>query len=170
MEAPTDGNAPCTVGAKRLPDGELAAAYRPLTQALERRFGQRVVVNHSQELLTSRRCQEGKTLGGLRSGHSVERVRKPRPTDLEPEQCRWVKDSGWTGQRPVHPNRRHDCRRARRRRATEDGVPKQCSSTPLWQKLVGAPMVVVPDHTPRDGRHSHRHFGLCDGCWGRRDV
>ena len=36
---------------------------RALTRALERRFVQRAVVNHSRELLTSRRRHEGERLG-----------------------------------------------------------------------------------------------------------
>ena len=63
-------------------------------------------------------------------------------------QCRQlglVEDCGWTGRRATHPrpSRRRGRRKARRRRAAEDGVP-------LQQNLVGAPMEVVPDHTPPD--------------------
>ena len=79
----------------------------------------------------------GTTTVASQSGQDEERVRKPRPPDLKPEQCRRVKDCGWTGQRPAHPNRRHGRRRARRRRA-EDGVHERPPSAPLRQKLVGA--------------------------------
>ena len=139
----------------------------------------------------------------FRSRQDKDRVQKPRPPDLEPQQCRQlglVEDGGWAGQRatPPRPSRRHGRPRARRRRAAEDGGPERCSRAPLQRNLVEAPMKVVPDHTPRAsadcrrrasqpgrkaapqrGRHKrwprrHRrppeHFGLCDGCWGRRDV
>ncbi|CAL8352917.1 unnamed protein product [Boreogadus saida] len=33
--------------------------------------------------------------------------------------------------------------------ATEDGVPERLSRGPLQRNLVGAPMEVVPDHTPQ---------------------
>ncbi|CAL8290125.1 unnamed protein product [Arctogadus glacialis] len=88
-------------------------------------------------------------------------ARKPRPPDLEPQQCRQlglVEDCGWTGQRATHPHpsRRRGRRRARRRRATEDGVPELHSSAPLRRKLVGATMEVIPDHTPRTSRDCWR--------------
>ncbi|CAL8389701.1 unnamed protein product [Boreogadus saida] len=92
-----------------------------------------------------------------------------------------------------------DCfRRARRRMVAEDGVPERRSGTPLQRNLVGAPMEVVPDHTPRTPaecwrrasqpgrkdvpqrgrrwqgprrwRRPPEHPELCVGCWGRRDV
>ena len=124
--------------------------------------------------------------------------------DLEPQQCRQlrlVEDCGWTGKRATHPrpSRRRGRRKARRRRAAEDGVPERRSRAPLQQNLVGAPKEVVPDHhTPRSSADSWRrasqpegkaapqrghywqgprrrrwppeHSGLCIGCWGRRDV
>ena len=124
--------------------------------------------------------------------------------DLEPQQCRQlrlVEECGWTGQRATHPrpSRRRGRRKARRRRAAEDGVPERRSRAPLQQNLVGAPKEVVPDHhTPRSSADSWRrasqpegkaapqrghywqgprrrrwppeHSGLCIGCWGRRDV
>ena len=123
--------------------------------------------------------------------------------DLEPQQCRQlrlVEDCGWTGQRATHPrpSRRRGRRKARRRRAAEDGVPERRPRGPLQQNLVGAPMEVVPDHTPRTSADNWRrasqpegkaapqrgrywqgprrrrrppeHSGLCIGCWGRRDV
>ncbi|CAL8376859.1 unnamed protein product [Boreogadus saida] len=37
----------------------------------------------------------------------------------------------------------------RRQRAAEDGVPERRSRAPLQRILVGAPIKVVPDHTPR---------------------
>ncbi|CAL8395383.1 unnamed protein product [Boreogadus saida] len=72
--------------------------------------------------------------------------------DLEPQQCRQlrlVEDCGRTGQRATHPrpSRRRGRRKARRRRAAEDGVPERRSRGPLQQNLVGAPKEVVP--TPR---------------------
>ncbi|CAL8377898.1 unnamed protein product [Gadus morhua 'NCC'] len=39
-------------------------------------------------------------------------------------------------------------RKARRRRAAEDGVPERRSRGPLQQSLVGAPIEVIPDHNP----------------------
>ena len=118
-------------------------------------------------------------------------------------QCRQlglVEDCGWTGQRATHPrrSRRRGRRKARRRRTAEDGVPERRPRGPLQQNLVGAPMEVVPDHTPRTSADNWRrasqpegkaapqrgrywqgprrrrrppeHSGLCIGCWGRRDV
>jgi hypothetical protein len=115
-------------------------------------------------------------------------------------QLRLVEDCGWTGRRATHPrpSRRRGRRKARRRRAAEDGLPERPSSAPLRQKLVGAPREVVPDHTPRSSADSWRrvsqpgrkaapqrgrhwqgprrrrrppeHSGLCNGGWGRWDV
>ncbi|CAL8254995.1 unnamed protein product [Boreogadus saida] len=67
------------------------------------------------------------------------------------QQLGLVEDCGWTGQRATHPcrSRRLGRRKARRRRAAEDGVPERRSRGPLQRNLVGAPMEVVPDHTPR---------------------
>ncbi|CAL8389159.1 unnamed protein product [Boreogadus saida] len=66
----------------------------------------------------------GTTTVASQSGHDEERVRKPRPPDLEPEQCRRVKDCGWNGQRPPHPNRRHGRRRGGgRRMGSPNGPP-----------------------------------------------
>ncbi|CAL8350799.1 unnamed protein product [Boreogadus saida] len=79
--------------------------------------------------------------------------------DVEPQQCRQlglVEDCGWTGQRATHPrpSRRRGRRKARRRRAAEDGVPERRSRGPLQQNLVGAPKEVAPDHTPRSSADS----------------
>jgi hypothetical protein len=101
----------------------------------------------------------------FQSGQDKERFRKPRPPDLEPQQCRQlglVEDCGWMGQRATHPRPscRRGRRRARRRRATEDGVLELHSSAPLRRKLVGklvgATMEVIPDHTPRTSRDCWR--------------
>ena len=74
--------------------------------------------------------------------------------DLEPQQCRQlglVEDCVWTGQCATHPrpSRRWGVQRARCRRTAEVGVPERRSRAPLQWNLVGAPMEVVPDHTPR---------------------
>ena len=39
----------------------------------------------------------GTTPVAFQSGQEKDRVRKPRPPDLKPEQCRRVKDRWWTG-------------------------------------------------------------------------
>ncbi|CAL8350655.1 unnamed protein product [Boreogadus saida] len=139
------------------------------------------------------------TLPATKTAEASRALWRHDRADFEPQQCRQlglVEDCGWTGQRATHP--RPSRRKARRRRAAEDGVPERCSRGPLQQNLVGAPKEVVPDHTPRSSADSWRRAsqperkaapqrgrywpgprrrrrppeqsGLCSGCWGRRDV
>ena len=49
-----------------------------LTRALERRFGQRAVADHSRELLTGRRRQEGERLGSYAARSVVRPAWVPR--------------------------------------------------------------------------------------------
>ena len=103
---------------------------------------------------------------GVKSRQQKGRIRMDsRPATKTAEasraQCRQlglVEDCGWTGRRATHPrpSRRRGRRKARRRRAAEDGLPERPSSAPLRQKLVGAPREVVPDHTPRSSADSWR--------------
>ncbi|CAL8360615.1 unnamed protein product [Boreogadus saida] len=88
--------------------------------------------------------------------------------DFEPQHCRQlglVEDCGWTGQRATHPrrSRRRGRRKARRQRAAEDGVPERRSRGPLQPNLVGAPMEVVPDHTPRTATDCWRQASQPEG-------
>ena len=79
----------------------------------------------------------------FQSGQAKDRVRKPRPPDLELQQCRKLglgEDCGWTGQRVIHPrpSRRRGRRQARRQRVVEDGVPEWHSNAllrrnPRWR-------------------------------------
>ncbi|CAL8350353.1 unnamed protein product [Boreogadus saida] len=143
------------------------------------------------------------TLPATKTAEASRALWRHDRADFEPQQCRQlgqVEDCGWTGQRATHPrpSRRRGRRKARRRRAAEDGVPERRSRGPLQQNLVGAPKEVVPDHTPRSSADSWRQAsqperkaapqrgrywpgprrrrrppeqsGLCSGCWGRRDV
>ncbi|CAL8339338.1 unnamed protein product [Boreogadus saida] len=137
------------------------------------------------------------TLPATKTAEASRALWRHDRADFEPQQFRQlglVEDCGWTGQRATHPrpSRRHGRRKARRRRAAEDGVPERRSRGPLQQNLVGAPKEVVPDHTPRSSADSWRRAsqperkaapqrgrywpgpeqqsGLCSGCWGRRDV
>ncbi|CAL8278749.1 unnamed protein product [Boreogadus saida] len=132
----------------------------------------------------------GTTPAAFQSGQDKDRVRKPRPPDLEPEQFRRVKECGWDG---------HGRRWARRQRATEDGVPEQRSSAPTygrnwwgprwrWSPTTHRRLLLTRGgfrqrraYSARCGGRASRtepqldsrppeHCGLCDGCWGRRDV
>ncbi|CAL8234689.1 unnamed protein product [Boreogadus saida] len=143
------------------------------------------------------------TLPATKTAEASRALWRHGRADFEPQHCRQlglVEDCGWTGQRTTHPrpSRRRGRRKARRRRAAEDGVPERRSRGPLQKNLVGAPEEVVPDHTPRSSADSWRRAsqpggkaapqrgrywlgprrrcrppeqsGLCSGCWGRRDV
>ncbi|CAL8404187.1 unnamed protein product [Boreogadus saida] len=115
--------------------------------------------NQSRQLLASHRRKE-ESLGvyaadvQLLTRHGYPEFPAQRTADLEPQyrrQLGLVEDCGWTGQHATHPcpSRRRGRRKARRRRAAEDGVPERRSRGPLQRNLVGAPMEVVPDHNPR---------------------
>ncbi|CAL8317007.1 unnamed protein product [Gadus morhua 'NCC'] len=52
----------------------------------------------------------------------------------------------WTAPSPAQPTGQ----------TAEDGVPERPSSAPLWQKPVGAPIELVPDHNPRSSADSWR--------------
>ncbi|CAL8254066.1 unnamed protein product [Boreogadus saida] len=99
------------------------------------------------------------TLPATKTAEASRALWRHDRADFEPQHCRQlglVEDCGWTGQRTTHPrpSRRRGRRKARRRRAAEDGVPERRSRGPLQKNLVGAPEEVVPDHTPRSSADS----------------
>ncbi|CAL8394889.1 unnamed protein product [Boreogadus saida] len=104
------------------------------------------------------------TLPATKTAEASRALWRHDRADFEPQQCRQlglVEDCGWTGQRATHPrpSRRRGRRKARRRRAAEDGVPERRSRGPLQQNLVGAPKEVVPDHTPEVNGAVHFKIG-----------
>ncbi|CAL8253999.1 unnamed protein product [Boreogadus saida] len=102
------------------------------------------------------------TLPATKTAEASRALWRHERADLEPQQCRQlrlVEDCGWTGQRATHPrpSRRRGRRKARRRRAAEDGVPERRSRGPLLQNLVGAPTTPPgPLQTIVDGRPNPR--------------